>query len=164
MGRFIDNELIKLAEQMQLPERIVHMDDVPWVPFDDGACHFKPLRFDLATGTWIYLFKIQRNKTLNPHRHTGGSVIGYNLQGRWGYTGRNWVAEPGTFIFEPPGDIHTLVTEDEEVIALFILGGTLQYFDSDYEFIGQDDVFTVLKKYRDYCTANGLPIREDLIY
>ncbi|MET3846474.1 MULTISPECIES: 2,4'-dihydroxyacetophenone dioxygenase family protein [unclassified Paenibacillus] len=130
----------------------------------EANCYFKPLRFDLATGTWIYLFKIKSNQVLTRHRHTGGSVIEYNIQGRWRYEGRHWMAKPGTFIFEPPGDIHTLITEDEEVITLFILGGSLQYFDQDNQVIGQDDIFTVLKKYRDYCDENGVEVREDLVY
>lgn len=56
------------------------------------------------------------------------------------YEGREWVAVPGTFIFEPPGDIHTLITEDEEVVTLFILVGSLQYFDENDQIIGQDDI------------------------
>lgn len=91
-------------------------------------------------------------------------MIGYNIQGKWRYEGRDWIAKPGTFIFEPPGDIHTLVTEDEEVITLFILGGTLQYFDENNSVIGQDDIYTVLNKYRDFCNQNGIEVREELIY
>lgn len=78
--------------------------------------------------------------------------------------GREWVAVPGTFIFEPPGDIHTLITEDEEVVTLFILGGSLQYFDENDHFIGQDDVYTVLNKYRVFCELHGIQTRDDLIY
>ncbi|WP_245850813.1 cupin domain-containing protein [Paenibacillus herberti] len=66
----------------------------------------------------LTLFKIKSNQVLGKHRHTGGAVIGYNIQGTWRYEGRNWVATPGTFVFEPPGDIHTLITEDEEVLNL----------------------------------------------
>lgn len=164
MKSSIEDAVLKLAVQLQLPERVFNIDDLPWVPFDDGKCHFKPLRFDLNTGNWIYLFRIQSNKTLSRHRHTGGSVIGYNLQGQWWYEGRNWVANPGSFIFEPPGDVHTLITGNEEVITLFILGGALQYFDEENQIIGQDDVYSVLKKYRDYCVNNEIPIREDLVY
>lgn len=164
MNKLLDETLINFAEKLQLPEKIVNSEDLPWVPFDDGPCHFKPLRFDFTTGTWTYLFKIKPNKTLTRHRHTGGSVIGFNIQGQWRYEERNWVAKPGTFIFEPPGDIHTLITEDEEVITLFILGGSLQYFDEENQVIGQDDIFTVYKRYCDYCVENGIPCREDLIY
>lgn len=166
MEQLINDAVIRLAEYIQLPERVFNIDDLPWVPFDEGEanCHFKPLRFDLSTGTWTYLFKIKGNKVLARHRHTGGSVIGYNLQGRWRYEGRSWVAKPGTFIFEPPGDIHTLITEDEEVVTLFILGGSLQYFDEQNNVIGQDDIYTVLKKYRDYCDEIGIPVCEELMY
>jgi hypothetical protein len=161
----VDNSLIKFAEKLQLPERVVDTEDMLWVPFDDSKnCYFKPIRFDFTTGTWTYLFKIKRYQTLTRHRHTGGSVIGFNIQGKWRYAEREWTANPGTYIFEPPGDIHTLITEDEEVITLFILGGSLQYFNENDQIIGQDDIFSVYKKYCDYCKENGLPIREDLVY
>ncbi|MBD3918082.1 2,4'-dihydroxyacetophenone dioxygenase family protein [Paenibacillus sp. PR3] len=165
MTNIIQETVIQLAERFQLPERVVNIEELPWVPFTDNeSCHFKPLRFDLSTGTWIYLFRIASNQILGKHRHTGGSVIGYNVQGKWRYEGRSWVATPGTFVFEPPGDIHTLITEDEEVITLFILGGALQYFDDNNQITGQDDIYSVLKKYRDHCTQHDIEIREDLIY
>ncbi|MBO9596971.1 MAG: 2,4'-dihydroxyacetophenone dioxygenase family protein [Cohnella sp.] len=165
MNQIIDKSVIRLAETLQLPERFVDAHELPWVPFtDQGNCHFKPLRFDLSTGTWTYLFKIEANQTLGRHRHTGGPVVGYNLQGRWKYEGRDWIARPGTFVFEPPGDIHTLITEDEEAVTLFILGGSLQYFDEEDRIVGQDDIFTVLSKYRAYCERHGIAFRQDLIY
>ena len=163
--KLIEESVVKLAAAFQLPERIFKADALPWVPFTENeSCYFKPLRFDLRTGTWIYLFKIKSNQVLGRHRHTGGSVIGYNIQGRWRYEGRDWVATPGTFIFEPPGDIHTLITEDEEVVTLFILGGALQYFDENDEIIGQDDIYTVLKKYKDFCALNNIQENDELIY
>jgi 2,4'-dihydroxyacetophenone dioxygenase len=165
MNNLIEESVLKLAEKFQLPERIFNIDELPWVPFtEDRSCYFKPLRFDLNTGTWIYLFKIKSNQILGRHRHTGGAVIGYNIHGKWRYEGRNWVATPGTFIFEPPGDIHTLITEDEEVVTLFILGGSLQYFDENNQIVGQDDIYTVLKKYKDYCMQYGIQVRNELIY
>ncbi|GIP39020.1 hypothetical protein J31TS4_23000 [Paenibacillus sp. J31TS4] len=165
MNDLIHESVIQLAEQFQLPERVINIAELPWVPFTENhSCSFKPLRFDLNTGTWIYLFRIKSNQVLGKHRHTGGSVIGYNIQGKWKYEGRTWVATPGTFVFEPPGDIHTLITEDEEVVTLFILSGSLQYFDEKNQIIGQDDIYTVLKKYRDFCVQNGIQSRDALIY
>lgn len=164
MSKIIEDAVIRLAEQFQLPERVVNVDELPWVPFDHGNCYFKPLRFDLSTGTWTYLFKIKPNQVLGKHRHTGGSVIGYNLQGTWGYSGRTWKARPGTFIFEPPGDIHTLVSDEEEVIILFILGGALQYFDEDDNVTGQDDIYTVIHKYRVFCRENDIVFRDELFF
>lgn len=68
-----------------------------------------------------------------------------------GETGLQFLA---AFIFEPPGDIHTLISE--EVITLFILGGALQYFDENNQITGQDDIYTVMKKYRDYCSCTWI--------
>lgn len=165
MNNLIQESIIKFSESFQLPEKIIHADDLPWIPYDDETCQFKPLRFDLTTGNWTYLFKIKGSTVIGRHRHTGGNVIGFNLQGHWRYKDRDWVAKPGSFIFEPPGDIHTLITEGEEdVITLFILGGTLQFFDDDNNILGQDDVFTIYKRYRDYCSKQGIPVREDLVY
>lgn len=118
--KLIDETVVKLAEAFQLPERIFKIDDLPWVPFDKNhTCYFKPLRFDLSTGTFIY---------------------------------------------EPPGDIHTLITEDEEVLTLFILGGALQYFNDNDEITGQDDIFTLLQKYKDFCAQNNIHENHELIY
>lgn len=161
----IQQSMIQFTESFQLPERLIQADDIPWIPYDDETCQFKPLRFDLTSGNWTYLFKLKGNTEVGRHRHTGGSVIGYNLQGQWKYKERSWVAKPGSFIFEPPGDIHTLESiGEEDVITLFILGGALQFFDEEDGIIGQDDVFSIYKRYRDFCEKNGLPIREDLVY
>jgi len=52
MGQLTNENVIKV--NIQLPERVFNIDDIPWVPFEDGevSCQFKPLRFDLSTGTW----------------------------------------------------------------------------------------------------------------
>ena len=70
---------------------------------------------------------------------------------------RDWVARPGTFVYEPPGDIHTLVVEGaEEMLTLFVLEGVIQYLDDDDQLIYQDDVFTKMERYLNYCKANGI--------
>ncbi|WP_226537270.1 2,4'-dihydroxyacetophenone dioxygenase family protein [Fictibacillus halophilus] len=163
MKELLDPDLIHFAEKLQLPEIVVDTKDMPWVPFDEKTCHFKPVRFDFTTGTWTYLFKIKPNQVLTRHRHTGGNVIGFNLKGQWRYAERDWIAKPGTFIFEPPGDIHTLITEDEEVITLFTLGGSLQYFDEENQIVGQDDIFSVYKKYCDFYLKYGLTMNSNLL-
>jgi 2,4'-dihydroxyacetophenone dioxygenase len=55
-----------------------------------------------------------------------------------------------------------LITDDEEVITLFTLGCSLQYFDDENQVVGQDDIFTVYKKYCDFCNFNGIPINQQL--
>jgi quercetin dioxygenase-like cupin family protein len=155
MEKFL-NEFTKLVG---LPDQAIDLNEIPWVPQTDRAW-FKPVRFDLTTGSWINLLKVKPGGKVNRHRHTGGKVLAYTIQGTWRYLERNWVAKPGTFVYEPPGDIHTLVVDGEEdMITLFLLDGSVQYLDDEDRMIYQDDVFSKLKLYLDYCREKNIPVR-----
>ncbi len=139
-----------------LPDRAIQSDALPWVPQGDRVW-FKPLRFDLTNGRWVNLLKVTGGGRVNRHRHSGGQVLGYVIQGSWRYLERDWVARPGTFVYEPPGDIHTLVVDGaEEMITLFLLEGVIQYLDDDDHLIYQDDVFTKLERYLNFCRQQGI--------
>ncbi|MCX6883352.1 MAG: 2,4'-dihydroxyacetophenone dioxygenase family protein [Verrucomicrobia bacterium] len=142
--------------EMALPDQAINSGEIPWVPQAERVW-FKPLRFDLVNGRWINLLKVTGGGRVNRHRHAGGQVIGYVIQGSWNYLERDWVARPGTFIYEPPGDIHTLVVDGrEDMITLFILEGVIQYLDDHNNIIYQDDVFTKMKRYLDFCEAQSI--------
>src|SRR5436190_9775341 len=142
--------------ELGLPDQAIQSEAIPWVPQGDRVW-FKPLRFDLVNGRWVNLLKVTGGGRLSRHRHSGGSVLGYCLEGGWHYLEREWVARPGTFIYEPPGDIHTLVTDSEEgMVTLFILEGVVQYLDDDDRVIYQDDVFTKLERYLACCREQGI--------
>ena len=143
-----------------LPDRAIHGDELPWVPQGDRVW-FKPLRFDLTRGQWINVLRVTGEGRVNRHRHTGGQVLGYCLQGSWRYLERDWVARAGTLVYEPPGDIHTLVVDGaEEMITLFILEGSVQYLDDDDRLIHQDDVFSKLERYLSFCEQEGIEPRD----
>jgi len=145
---------------MGLPDQAIQSDELPWVPQGEHVW-FKPLRFDLTRGQWINLLKVTGEGRVNRHRHTGGQVLGYCLQGSWRYLEREWVARPGTLVYEPPGDIHTLVVDGaEEMITLFILEGSVQYLDDDDNLIHQDDVFSKLERYLSFCEQEGIEPRD----
>jgi 2,4'-dihydroxyacetophenone dioxygenase len=143
--------------EMGLPDRAIQSDELPWVPQTDRVW-FKPLRFDLTNGRWINILKVTGGGKVNRHRHSGGQVLGFVIQGSWHYLERDWVARPGTFVYEPPGDIHTLIVDEDagEMITLFILEGVIQYLDDDDKIIYQDDVFTKLELYLNYCREQGI--------
>ncbi|KIL40496.1 cupin [Gordoniibacillus kamchatkensis] len=150
--------LYDFAKMVQVSDRAIDFDSIPWVPQTDRVW-FKPLRFDLARGSWVNVLKVKPGGVVNRHRHSGGQVLAFTVQGSWRYLERDWVAKPGTFVYEPPGDIHTLVVDgEEEMITLFLLEGTVQYLDDDDRLIYQDDVFTKLKRYVEYCEANQIPV------
>src|SRR5262249_35969217 len=145
-------------------DRAIDSDEIPWVPQGERVW-FKPLRFDLATGRWINLLKVTGGGKVNRHRHSGGQVLGYCLKGSWRYQERDWVARPGTFVYEPPGDIHTLLVDEGagEMMTLFLLEGVVQYLDDADNVIYQDDVFTKLERYLNFCRDQGIT-PQDLRY
>lgn len=144
----------------ELPDQAVAATDLPWVPQGDRVW-FKPLRFDLARGLWVNLLKVEGKGRVNRHRHVGGQVLGYCIQGSWHYLEREWVARPGTFVYEPPGDIHTLVVDEgEDMQTLFLLEGVIQYLDDDDTVIAQDDVFSKMERYLRFCRDQGIEPRD----
>ena len=145
-----------------LSDRAIDAEQIPWVSQGDRVW-FKPLRFDLATGRWVNILKIAGGGRVNRHRHSGGQVLGFCLTGSWRYLEREWVARPGTFVYEPPGDIHTLVVDEGEMQTLFLLEGVVQYLDEDDNVVTQDDVFTKLDRYLKFCKVNGVEA-QDLCY
>lgn len=152
--------LNEFTEMLQLPDQAIDSAEIPWIPQTDRVW-FKPVRFDLSTGRWINLLKVKPGGAVNRHRHSGGQVMAFTLQGEWRYLEREWVAKPGTFVYEPPGDIHTLVVDgEEEMITLFILEGVIQYLDENDQVTYQDDVFTKLKLYKEYCEKHDIPMKD----
>ncbi|TCJ13671.1 cupin [Rubrobacter taiwanensis] len=147
-------EGLREALERGLPDQAIHGEEIPWVPQAEGVW-FKPLRFDLGTGRWINLLKVTGGGRVNRHRH-GGQVHGYVIRGSWRYLERDWVARPGTLVWEPPGDIHTLVVDEGEMITLFMIEGVIQYMDEEDNLIYQDDVFTKLERYLNHCREQGI--------
>src|SRR3712207_9376719 len=104
---------------MGLPDMAVHSDELPWVPQGERVW-FKPLRFDLATGRWINLLRVEGGGKVNRHRHTGGQGPGDCIEGSWHYLQRDRVARPGTLLDQPPRHIPTIVDDRPAEEQLFI--------------------------------------------
>ena len=137
------------------PDMAVDSDRIPWVPQGERVW-YKPLRFDVANGRWVNLLKVAGQGQVNRHRHSS-QVLGYCLKGQWHYPERDWVARPGTFIYEPPGDVHTLVVDSsDEMITFFALEGVIEYLNEADQVIYQDNVFTKLNRYLEFCRANDI--------
>ena len=81
-----------------------------WVPQTDSVS-FRPLCFCVSGGYYVNLLRVRGSGLLSRHRHPG-PVHGHVLKGRWSYLEHDWVAEAGSYVFEPPGEIHTLVVPE----------------------------------------------------
>jgi anti-sigma factor ChrR (cupin superfamily) len=131
-------------------------DDIPWVPQEPGRW-FKPLHFFLSSGTWINLVKMEPGRQIRRHIHAGGSVHAYVLEGTWRYLEHDWVARPGSYVFEPAGGAHTLeVLGDETMVTLFTVNGVIQYLDDGGRVVQQDDVGSRRRLYLEHCRAHGI--------
>src|SRR5210317_1526150 len=116
-------------------------DDRLWVPLSPGRWS-RPLCFNISQGYWVHLTKVIGGGVLSRHRHPA-PVHGYVIKGSWRYLEHDWVAREGGYVFEPPGEVHTLVCDDdEEMITLFHVSGCLIYCDEAGNACGFDDVHT----------------------
>ena len=127
-----------------------------WVPQTDTVS-FRPLLLCTSGGYYVNLLRVQGAGLLSRHRHPG-PVHGHVLKGSWRYLEHDWVATEGSYVFEPPGEIHTLVVPKgvDEMITLFHVTGSLLYCDPDGTVVGADDVFTKLELAKAHYTKVGL--------
>ncbi len=116
-------------------------DERVWVPQAPNIW-FRPLLLDTVGGQWFNLLRVRRSGVLSRHRHPA-PVYGYVIKGHWHYLEHDFVASPGKFLFEPPGETHTLVVDsDDEMITMFNVNGAMVYVDEDGKAIGYEDVFS----------------------
>jgi quercetin dioxygenase-like cupin family protein len=134
-------------------------DDGPWVPYAEGVW-IQPCCFDVTSGGFSVLLKGLPGAKLGVHYHVG-TVRGYTMRGQWRYLEHDWVAGPGTFIYEPAGEAHTLVITDdspEPALIFFVVEGGLIYLDKPTggAFAAYEDGFSMLELTRKYYREAGL--------
>ncbi|MFM7024687.1 MAG: cupin domain-containing protein [Limnohabitans sp.] len=96
---------------------------------------------------------------LSRHRHRHPQPVhGYVIKGKWRYLEHDWEATEEGYVYEAPGETHTLVVDPdtEEMSTLFQVNGAMIYVDPDGNCTGYDDVFTRIAKCRAHYAANGL--------
>jgi 2,4'-dihydroxyacetophenone dioxygenase len=141
--------------ELVIPDAIP-LDDRVWVPVDENVW-FRPLLMCASRGYWTNLLKVRKSGVLSRHRHPQ-PVHGFVLKGEWRYLEHDWVAREGGYVYEAPGETHTLVVDEhvEEMITLFQVNGAMIYVDPDGNTVGYDDVFTRIDRCRAHYAKNGL--------
>ena len=131
-------------------------DERLWAPVGPDTWS-RPLHLNTTAGLYVHLLRVRRSGVLQRHRHSG-AVHAYVIKGSWYYLEHDWIAEEGSYVFEPPGETHTLVVPGDvsEMITLFTIHGSLMYVDPQGKALGYDDVFTRVEKYREHFDAVGL--------
>jgi quercetin dioxygenase-like cupin family protein len=134
----------------------IPMDDRVWVPQAENVW-FRPLCLNRSAGYWMNLLRVRRSGALSRHRHPG-PVHAFVLKGSWRYLEHDWVASEGSYVFEPPGETHTLVVDEDvtEMITHFQVNGCMYYVDPWGKNVGYEDVFTKINMCRAHYEAAGL--------
>ena len=144
--------------QPEIAMQAIPDDERVWVPQAPGVW-FRPLLLNTVTGSWCNLLRVRKSGVLSRHRHPM-LVVGYVIRGKWFYQERDWVANEGDFVYEPPGEIHTLVVDEQvgatEMITFFNIHGAMVYVDDKGQHTGYEDVFTKIAMCRKHYAECGL--------
>ena len=142
--------------QHELAVAAVPDDERVWVPQAPDVW-FRPLLLNTVNGGWCNLLRVRRSGVLSRHRHPM-AVVGYVIKGRWKYLEHPWTAEAGSFVYEPPGETHTLVVPADcaEMITFFNISGAMIYLDESGTQTGYEDVFSKIEMCRAHYAAAGL--------
>jgi quercetin dioxygenase-like cupin family protein len=145
--------------QPEIAVQAIPDDERVWVP-QAPEVWFRPLLLNTVTGSWCNLLRVRKSGVLSRHIHPSW-VTGYVIKGSWRYLEHDWVAREGAFVYEPPGEIHTLVVDDaaggaHEMITFFNITGAMVYVDDAGNTTGYEDVFTKIAMCRRHYAAVGL--------
>lgn len=142
-------------EEIVIPSA-VPTDERIWVPQAPNVW-FRPLCLSRSQGYWVNLLRVRQSGILSRHRHPQ-AVHGYVIKGRWYYLEHDWTAEAGGYVYEAPGETHTLVVPDDvdEMITLFQVNGVMCYVDPWGKTTGYEDVFSKIDMCRAHYEKVGL--------
>ena len=133
-------------------------DERMWIEIEPNVW-FRPLFFDMNSGSHGEVLRVRKGGVLSRHRHPS-PVHGYVLKGRWRYLEHTWVASEGSYVFEPPGEVHTLMVDDdcEEMQTLFIICGAVLYIDDSDAVVHVEDNVALIELCREHFERVGLGV------
>jgi quercetin dioxygenase-like cupin family protein len=132
---------------------------LPWMPFlpYTDKVFLKPFKLDPVRGEMIVLLKAPSGFELPKHHHSG-TVIVYTVEGRWKYKEHDWIATPGSVVFETAGSSHTpqAVAGHGQVITFNIVVGDLIFMDANDNILAIENWKSMMQRYLAHCEAKGL--------
>lgn len=143
-----------------LPEvyraKIAEGDQRYWVPLSETVSS-KPVWISPTRNMWADCLYSEKAGLVNRHYHPQ-PIWAYTISGKWGYLEHSWTATAGDFIFETPGEAHTLVAYDhpDPMKVFFVVTGPLIWIDENGATIGHLDVFDYIKLARDHYDKVGI--------
>jgi 2,4'-dihydroxyacetophenone dioxygenase len=143
-----------------LPE--VYMSEVAggderyFVPFNETV-YSKPLWISPSSNRWCDILMAKGAGLVNRHYHPH-EVFAFTISGKWGYLEHDWVATAGDFVYEAPGEAHTLVAYEhpDPMKVFFVVNGPLIWLDEKGESCGYYDAHDYIKLCREHYEKVGI--------
>ena len=141
---------------------VIDGESLPWIlftPYADNVL-LKYFKLDPIRGEWIVMMKAPIDMQLPKHHHTG-TVMVYTFEGQWKYKEHDWVAGPGSIVYETAGSTHTpeVVSTgngDGYVLTLVQVNGDLAFLDENDNIVALENWKSGLKRYLDYCEQHDI--------
>jgi len=129
---------------------VAHGDERLFVPFTETVFS-KPLWISPSSNRWCDILMSKGTGLVNRHYHPH-EVFSYTVSGKWGYLEHDWTATAGDFVYEAPGEAHTLVAYEhtDPMRVFFIVTGPLIWLDENGESCGHFDVHDYIKLCREH--------------
>lgn len=138
----------------QIHASVIDDESLPWIPLAPYSDHvlIKYFRLDPVRGEMIALVKAPEGTRLPRHRHSGSSIV-YTIEGRWKCKEHDWIAGPGSVVFDNAASTRTpeVVGSDGPVVALNIVAGELVFLGENDEVLAIENWQTALQRYLAYC-------------
>src|SRR4029079_2412103 len=100
------------------PSSITDSEAMPWVPIPPGFS-FKLIRATSDDDVWVELLRLEPGTTIPRHRHTG-EVHAYTLAGRREALDTGEIAGPGSYVYEPPGNVDSWCAIGTAPLLVFV--------------------------------------------
>jgi hypothetical protein len=135
-------------------------DQVPWVPnLAYPGTSMRLLQADERAGVYAMAGRMAPGLAVGTHLHSG-AVHMFTMSGAWRYLEHEYINHAGSYLYEPPGSVHTLVVPEDNTEfteTLSIVYGTTKYLDADGSVIAVSDAGKMLRSYYESCEAIGVP-------
>ncbi|KZM51076.1 2,4'-dihydroxyacetophenone dioxygenase family protein [Labrenzia sp. OB1] len=131
-------------------------DERYYVPFTETVSS-RPLWISPSQNKWCDILLAKGPGLVNRHYHPH-EVFAYTISGKWGYLEHDWIATAGDFVYETPGEGHTLVAYEHEdpMKVFFQVHGPLIWLDETGEPDGYFDVHMYIDMCRKHYESVGL--------
>ena len=150
-------DALKPDAQPEVFHQLAHIDDERYYAPLTETVFSRPLWISPRDNRWADILWARSAGLVNRHYHPH-EVFAYTISGKWGYLEQPWTATAGSFVYETPGEGHTLVAyeDDEPMRAFFVVTGPLVWLDENGEGTGVFDVHDYLALCRAHYERVGI--------